>query len=523
INTGSNFEKMSLRPQSFNMKAFNIGTMVDFDNNGDLDLFLSDYTGKLVIALNVNGNFKSSNMWHFEMPKTKSFSFLNALAFHDLDGDSDLDAILGVYSVNSNELHSNPDSQNLVLINKGHESELKLITHDIPGETMSLLIKDLNGDNKPELIIGNDFNVPDLSFLSINENIVTQRPDHNFISMSSKSTMSIIAGDINNDLKEELFFTDMGHYDNYLNDPCHSSMNEQERKSCSNILNAYKSAQNPEFDCSTLSTQWLRYPCYTTNLRFGADKFRRFDICDILKDGTAEKYHCMTNKKNQIEFQENYFDVVKTPRQKASNVLLSYNEDMKVDLAQKHQIQNTYWGWNSAFFDFDNDSLLDLYVVNGEGVNSKSTPNILFRNTGDRFNKVEEEVIDQNFGHTKTFTLFDYNNDGNIDFVEQSELLNLRLYQNNHSGRKKVIRLRDFVGNRFCIGCSVVASYRSGKKVKRSVVLGGGFRSFHNTDLHFGIPEDDDIISFKVNWSLGQKDSFNVKSNNKVLNTFINQ
>ena len=76
------------------------------------------------------------------------------------------------------------------------------------------------------------------------------------------------------------------------------------------------------------------------------------------------------------------------------------------------------WGWGASFGDFDNDSDLDLYHVNGwhTGATFIGQPSRLFMNDGSGvFSEVANCAGADDLGQGKGMLQFDYDNDGDLD------------------------------------------------------------------------------------------------------------
>ena len=95
-------------------------------------------------------------------------------------------------------------------------------------------------------------------------------------------------------------------------------------------------------------------------------------------------------------------------------------------------------GSGAAFFDYDNDGLLDLYLVNGApmpGFRGEQAPrNTLYRNKGDgRFGQVTEEANVGDTGYGMGVVTGDYDNDGDQDLYVTNFGANV-LYRNDGDG-----------------------------------------------------------------------------------------
>ena len=117
-------------------------------------------------------------------------------------------------------------------------------------------------------------------------------------------------------------------------------------------------------------------------------------------------------------------------------------------------------GSGVALFDFDNDSDLDLYLVNGSDLPGAISPmpptNVLYRNDGDIFTDVTVEASVGDTGYGLGCCVGDYNNDGFTDLYVTNYGANV-LYHNNGDGTfTDVTESAEVGGNQFSSGCAFV-------------------------------------------------------------------
>ncbi|MCH8293762.1 CRTAC1 family protein [Candidatus Poribacteria bacterium] len=116
-------------------------------------------------------------------------------------------------------------------------------------------------------------------------------------------------------------------------------------------------------------------------------------------------------------------------------------------------------GVGAAFFDFDNDGHLDLYLVNGAYLPASDEDNSptdrLYRNNGDgTFADVTYQAGITETRYGMGCCVGDYDNDGNQDIYITNFGMNL-LYRNNGDGTFTDVTERAGVGdNRFSAGCA---------------------------------------------------------------------
>lgn len=230
----------------------------DLDNDGDLDIVLANHAGsnsilwnegdlqfrreafatgdsRAVNILDIDGDswqdiifsrrVSAPNYWRnegdgrFELEALNSVSKpLYAINWADLDADGDLDLVGGTYDAGlltefGNEFLQSGNAGVYVYWNEAERFAEERLSNE--AQALALLLMDLNGDRKPDVLVGNDFAVPDMVWLNQEE---TWQPMDLFTN-TSHSTMSFDMGDLNNDGQTELFATDMKPYDGEALEP----------------------------------------------------------------------------------------------------------------------------------------------------------------------------------------------------------------------------------------------------------------------------------------------------------------
>ena len=170
-------------------------------------------------------------------------------------------------------------------------------------------------------------------------------------------------------------------------------------------------------------------------------------------------------------------------------------------------------GWGTAFFDYDNDSLLDLIVVNGHvypqldkvklgGSAGYRQRKLLHHNRGDG---TFEEVAAK-FGQTlmeervtRGLAVGDLDDDGRLDIVTNDLDGAPQIIRNEiaDAGNWLVVRLKGRGLNTGAIGAVVTA--RAGSVVqKRLVQSGSSYISQEDKRLHFGLGRAEQVDSIEV-------------------------
>ena len=90
----------------------------------------------------------------------------------------------------------------------GGQQAFRIVRLARAAQALALGLPDLNGDGRPDLHVGNDFAMPDAVFLASADGWERAQP----FATITRNTMSLDAGDIDNDGTDELFATDMQPY-----------------------------------------------------------------------------------------------------------------------------------------------------------------------------------------------------------------------------------------------------------------------------------------------------------------------
>lgn len=179
-----------------------------------------------------------------------------------------------------------------------------------------------------------------------------------------------------------------------------------------------------------------------------------------------------------------------------------------------------YLGWGIDFFDYDNDGYKDIFVANGHTMDniaevdrSTTTPqqNLLFRNLGDgRFADVTAQM-GEGFGLVKTSraaAFGDYDNDGDIDILVTNWNQTADLLRNEGGNRNNWIQVKAIgtESNRSAVGARVkvvAGELTQYAEVKSS----GSYLAFSDFRVHFGLKDAENIDLLEIRWLSGVVDT----------------
>ena len=180
-----------------------------------------------------------------------------------------------------------------------------------------------------------------------------------------------------------------------------------------------------------------------------------------------------------------------------------------------------FTGFGTDWFDYDHDGWLDLFVANGavniiEAQRGQPTPfrmkNQLFRNTGGRFEETSA-VAGPAFARAeigRAAAFGDVDNDGDVDILVTNNAGPVRLLINQLSkdARSLQVRLEQPGTNRIAIGAWVGVERAGRKTLWRRVKTDGSYLSASDPRLHFGLPGPEPVAAIVVQWPDGTREKF---------------
>ncbi len=191
------------------------------------------------------------------------------------------------------------------------------------------------------------------------------------------------------------------------------------------------------------------------------------------------------------------FYVTNTP---PGNALLLNQGDGTFEESAAETGVSVYWtGWGAVFFDYDNNGILDLYVCN------QGAPNALFRRDGAwPCSDVAAEMNIDTGGWSYTLATADIDNDGDLDLLVQNRVEPIRLFV-NHEGETRRWAKFDVVGegpSRYAIGANVDVRTGSDWQI-REVIAGCNFKGQNELIQHFGLGSAAVMDEIVVMWPGG--------------------
>jgi len=495
--------------------------LVDFNNDGWLDVFVSSYRNGNYIIVNDSARFKTNSI--IRLPQLKEMILTISPGFADVNKDGLIDIVLGNWSIGSLGAadYAMKEARNFQLINRGgFKFNLEpLIGAD--GETLSLLLADFNDDGNTDAIVGNDFNTPDFYYLGAKQGGFEKVNDpEKLVEKSTLTTMSVTTADINNDLISEVLQVQIdritpgtrtmdinticeGIQDNYSKQKCIEIFELQQTFLKSTVTKNYEICPN-EYNADCIASELI-----TSNSLRGRSIVQ--DPCSYFGAHWADfKYVCEIQQQNNPPYPRVKEGTYQDKEQGGIFLQKDANGFFK-EKTKQYNLLKTGWGWNSKFCDLDNDEWQDLYIVNGFTFQNSQETNIFYRNiNGTSFQEQTKDVGLINYLPTTAYTYVDYDLDGDVDIISATSFGPISIYENNfHENNSIAFSIEDYSGNRNGVGAIITIYYGEGNHQKREVLLSGGHKSFDETKVYFGLGAHKQIEKVEVKWRSGESNIIN--------------
>ena len=510
-------------PELRDGSVFNVA-LVDLNGDGWLDLFATTYLDGNFYILNQNGEFTAEGLRR--LPRGRAV-LSAAVAFGDIDRDGDLDMAIGNWFAGQPTPHPPPHSQNEILINEGGRFEATPLI-GLVGETLSMLLSDWTGDGWLDLIVGNDFDAPDIYYRGDGKGgfELIEKQD-GIVPISTRSTMSVDSGDFDNDLDLDVFLTQITARatgpsariaSRSMDQYCDDIVAESSRKRClTNIETrrsfAYLALHRPANvrKCFKTPDKMDQQACVGVQVMMTAHRLQRPELCDRIPQSEDRTRTLCQNIFEEVFPHDPDVLNRSIPQLMNRNILLVWDpKGHFTDEAERVGVGFTGWSWNGRFADVDNDEWQDLYIVSGTWLRLSSVgapTNFFFHNeAGKRFSDQTDAFGLQNYMIVSAYTIVDFDRDGDLDIITNSVNGPLWLYRNNsRTGHSIVFRLRDEVGNADGIGTKFTIHYGPGgeRHQLRELKASGGYLSFDEAVAHFGLGKYDRVERLNISWSTG--------------------
>jgi hypothetical protein len=181
-------------------------------------------------------------------------------------------------------------------------------------------------------------------------------------------------------------------------------------------------------------------------------------------------------------------------------------------------VTRPYVGFGVAFFDYDNDTSLDIAIANGNVIANAglmraggkyAQRNLLLRNTGGRFVDMKSEA-GPGFAPemvSRALAAGDIDNDGDLDLLitNNGAAANLLLNDSGNSRNALLVRVIGTKSNANGIGATLTLTTAE-RRQRRDVQSGSSYLSQNDLRVHFGLGQADRADRLEVRWPSGVTD-----------------
>ena len=527
INLGGKYALETINDPAMRHWRITYTAIVDLDGDGWRDLFLCTWHQGCHVFWNQHGSFSSAAQT--TLPGSPDSA--HTAAFADLDRDGRVDIITGA----STELEWNFSPSTDVLyewVNAGGRSFHRRPLPGPRGETLTLLISDLNGDGWPDVWVGNDFDEPDVVLVNERGRLVEAKAG--LIPHTTTSSMSLDSGDIDNDGRPEIYegaiafggistaalqasrqppgascratVTDSGELQDCLALGEFQTAVVRSRDitgvgECQHFSDAVRLR-----DC--VASGYLWNEAFSTLPQRGATRSAVLQECARFPAPLVEmRDTCAAAQRNPLDdAQAAKQQPDERPQLPNTNILLTSGQHEYNDITSRAGVGFGGWTWNAKFADLDNDGWQDLWLTQGTRLRFDNSSNILYRNSGaGHFTEDTTPAGLEDHVPTGGSVFVDANLDGRPDIISYPFDLTPTLWENGLARQPGMeISLKDDASaNRDGLGATISIRDGAGALQMRDIKGSGGYDSADGPVATFGLGQWKAVTSITVIWPDG--------------------
>jgi hypothetical protein len=176
------------------------------------------------------------------------------------------------------------------------------------------------------------------------------------------------------------------------------------------------------------------------------------------------------------------------------------------------------WGWDAAFFDYENDGDEDIYITNGwiDGSYAGNQKNQMFLNDEGFFYQAPPSSAEAFAGNTRAASAVDVDLDGDLDLVTNQFHQSPRVLENRQRSGNRWLKLwlRGKAPNTGAVG-AVVTVKVGDKTMRRQVTCGRGYLSQADGSISLGTG-DAKTVDATIRWPDGREQKLSGLATNKI-------
>jgi len=207
---------------------------------------------------------------------------------------------------------------------------------------------------------------------------------------------------------------------------------------------------------------------------------------------------------------------------RAGTILLANSATGYTDMTDAASVSSLNFSWGANFFDYNLDGYLDLFMAGG-ALNDASnlTESQLWESNGSSFtfSNVSAAQGVNDTGRSRTGIYGDYDQDGDPDLLLVNYAGDIRLFRNDNGGSNNylILDLQGVTSNFDGIGARIALTSAGGTQfyeTRSGSSLGGG----DDTGAYFGLGSDATVTSITITWPSGTVQTLdNVGVNQRLL------
>lgn len=521
-NYGGVFRQVPLTPKAEKMRVY-ATALVDWNNDGWLDLFFTTYNQGNYVLFNKNGVL-SHNL--HPVPNADGILTISP-SFADFDQNGWIDVFNGnmALGIVTGFFHYGKGRKNSITYNNSLTYQEKPLDR-LDGETMASLASDLDHNGFIDIYQSNDFTVSDYIFWGQSTNHFQQLPDTIRPKLFSPVfSMSIDSGDLNNDglldyvssgtleVSQSLRnrpIIDGKTYNQYAIDKsglawCQKIKDPFYKKKCvddrglNKIINLRDRPKLNVQDCQKVSDAQSRNNCLLAVMWSIITSNQPSDDCqkDYGFDPSIATV-CELHKRRQAPYRKNQF------KQEISQIDRAVAYLQRVDGGYK-PISLDHpggWTWSSRIVDIDLDGWQD--IVNAEGAVREGAfgfHSLLKNKQGKGFEQEQFSLgFTDDFGMF-SYSLIDYDFDGDLDIISNGAVAPPRVFENQLTTGHSLafeVRQRGKDANSHGLHTQIEAKIGHNKVLMREIKTTAGYLSNDAPIVYFGLGEETKLEAITI-------------------------